>query len=182
MCWPTVRKCDAKEFFTSLYSVHICECFRVWALSNLLSHLRDTPLQCILFRWTWKKHKISNCMSIWNWGFKPHICNLTVAEFNRKCWCYFSSLKDFPVFEEMIWKDTLSLKWGAVTRAERLRVGSSQGYQFLYPPGTACILSLHEAGIVVHLDELRTDCNSVQSDSGSKDFILIHNGSQGADA
>lgn len=71
-----------------------------------------------------KKHKISNCMSIWNWGFKPHISTLTVAEFNRKCWCYFSSLKDFPVFEEMIWKDTLSLKWGAVKRAERLRVGS----------------------------------------------------------
>lgn len=61
-------------------------------------------------------------------------------------------------------------------------MGSSLGYQFLYPPGTACILSLHEPDIVVHLDELRTDCNSVQSDSGSKDFILIPNGSQGADA
>lgn len=126
--------CAAKEFFTSLYSFHICECFRVhlglsteqFVVSSERHSAAVYPLQVDLK----KKHKISNCMSktpvrvcIWNWGFKPHISTLTVAEFNRKCWCYFSSLKDFPAFEEMIWKDTLSLKWGAVKRAAEVESG-----------------------------------------------------------
>ncbi len=35
-------------------------------------------------------------------------------------------------------------------------------------------------GIVVHQEEPRTHCTSVGSDNGSKDFIPIPNGSQGA--
>lgn len=67
-------------------------------------------------------------------------------------------------------------------RAAEAESGVQSGYQFLHSPGTACILSLHEAGIVVHLYELCTMMQWVLSDSGFKDFILIPNGSQGADA
>ncbi len=55
-----------------------------------------------------------------------------------------------------------------------------QWYQFLHPPGTACILSPHEVGIVVHQEEPRTHCTSIESDNVSKDIIPIPNGSQGA--
>ncbi|KAI4896330.1 hypothetical protein NFI96_015778 [Prochilodus magdalenae] len=56
---------------------------------------------------------------------------------------------------------------------------ASQWYQFILQELPA--YSRHmRPGIVVHQEEPRTHCTSVESDNGSEDFILIPNSSQGA--